>query len=121
RSECPWNASATAPVRSTSSPESDHPRDQPKGVLVIIGSKHGLADGKEGIGMRNNVGRRRGLWMLILLLAGANLAAGSDLRLVEAIKKRDTTSVPILLKQQVDVNTPQPDGATALHWAAHWN
>ena len=26
-----------------------------------------------------------------------------------------------LLAQGVDVNTAQPDGATALHWAAHWN
>ena len=26
-----------------------------------------------------------------------------------------------LLTQGVDVNTAQPDGATALHWAAYWN
>ena len=34
-----------------------------------------------------------------------------------------TTSTPCeaLLKQRVDVNAAQPDGATALHWAAHWD
>lgn len=47
--------------------------------------------------------------------------AASDLRLVEAVRHRDTKAVPGLLKQHVDVNTPQPDGATALHWAAHWD
>ena len=35
------------------------------------------------------------------------------------MKQQDTDAVRALLKQQVDVNTPQADGATALHWAAH--
>ena len=26
-----------------------------------------------------------------------------------------------MLKQKGDVNAPQPDGATALHWATHWD
>ena len=25
------------------------------------------------------------------------------------------------MSKKVDVNAPQPDGTTALHWAAHWN
>ena len=55
------------------------------------------------------------------LLAVAILAAmESDSRLAEAAKNRDDEAVRALLKQGVDVNAPQGDGATALHWVAHW-
>jgi ankyrin repeat protein len=46
-------------------------------------------------------------------------AAPIDLRLIQAVKNRDAESVRALLKQRIDVNTAQGDGATALHWAAH--
>ncbi|MCZ6491098.1 MAG: ankyrin repeat domain-containing protein, partial [Acidobacteria bacterium] len=63
-----------------------------------------------------------GIWWMLSLLSVATLAAAEgDLRLVEAAKSRDREAVRSLLQQQVDVNTPQPDGATALAWAAHWN
>jgi uncharacterized protein len=56
----------------------------------------------------------------ILLLSIASLAGASrDVRLVEAVKKGDNAAVRSLLKQHVDVNTPQNDGATALAWAVH--
>ena len=59
---------------------------------------------------------------VVLVLSVATLAAGADdLRLVEASKNRDLDVARALLTQQVNVNTPQPDGATALHWAVHWN
>ena len=60
---------------------------------------------------------------MVLLLAVANLAVAgnSDLRLVEALKRHDTAAAKALLRQKVDVNAPSADGATALHWAAHWN
>jgi len=48
-------------------------------------------------------------------------AAGPDQRVPEAAKKRDATAVRELLKQHADVNGRQPDGATALHWASHWD
>ena len=51
-----------------------------------------------------------------------SVAAATDLRLIEAVKKRNVESVRELLKQRpvrIDVNTAQGDGATALHWAAH--
>jgi ankyrin repeat protein len=57
----------------------------------------------------------------VVLSAAAPRAAGPDLRLVEAAKARDLAGVAALVKQRVDVNTPHQDGATALHWAAHWN
>ena len=59
-------------------------------------------------------------WSMGLLLSVASLDAAGDLRLVEAVKSRNTEAARVLLNQQVDVNTPQGDGATALHWAAHW-
>ena len=61
-------------------------------------------------------------WWMVSLLSVATLAAAEgDLRLVEAAKNKDREAARSLLQQQVDVNTPQPDGATALAWAAHWN
>jgi ankyrin repeat protein len=48
-----------------------------------------------------------------------SVAAESDLRLIRAVKGRDVESVRGLLKQRIDVNATQGDGATALHWAAH--
>ena len=51
----------------------------------------------------------------------ASLAVAQDQRLVEAVERQDRDAVRTLLAHAVDVNAPQPDGATALHWAAHWN
>jgi ankyrin repeat protein len=39
--------------------------------------------------------------------------------LVEAVKHQDKAAVRALLRQRVDVNAPEADGATALHWAAY--
>ena len=71
---------------------------------------------------------RRGWFVLSLACLGvagiagspaAFLAAGAELPLVEAVKSRDVNAVRTLLAEGVDVNAPQPDGATALHWAAY--
>jgi ankyrin repeat protein len=48
-------------------------------------------------------------------------AQGRDDRLIVAAKEQDVATVRDLLRQAVDVNTRQADGATALHWAAHWD
>jgi len=42
-----------------------------------------------------------------------------DARLADAAEKQDRATVRTLLKQHADVNAPQPDGMTALHWAAY--
>lgn len=66
---------------------------------------------------------RVGLWsgvVLLLSIAGA-AAAASDLRLVEAAKDADMTTVRSLLQQRVDANATEADGSTALHWAAQHN
>lgn len=52
---------------------------------------------------------------------GASASADEDRRLLEAAKRRDLAAVTALINQKVDVNVAQLDGATALHWAAHWN
>jgi ankyrin repeat protein len=39
----------------------------------------------------------------------------------DAAQQKDKEALRALLKQHVDVNAAQPDGTTALHWAAHWN
>jgi uncharacterized protein len=50
-----------------------------------------------------------------LLLSVSSLYA--DSRLADAVMAPDPEAVRSLLKQKVDVNAPQPDGTTALHWA----
>ena len=69
-------------------------------------------------------------WRIVPLLAVSSLglsaaawaqagATSREVLLVEAVKMADTAAVRALLEQQVDVNTPEVDGTTALHWAAH--
>ena len=56
--------------------------------------------------------------VLVLAAAGHAAAAGADLRLIQAVRRGDVPAVHQLIRQKVDVNARQPDGATALHWAA---
>jgi ankyrin repeat protein len=56
---------------------------------------------------------------LVLLASAAGAAAADDPRLIDAIKDRNLNTVQALLKQRADVNAPEGDGTTALHWAAH--
>ena len=53
--------------------------------------------------------------------AGAEAAARRDAPLLAAVKAADVDTVRSLVDQGVDVNQTAPDGATALHWAAHRN
>jgi len=55
----------------------------------------------------------------VMCTAASGAAAGRDSRLVEAVKRQDTQAVQALLNQGVDVDAPQGDGATALHWAVY--
>ena len=56
-------------------------------------------------------------WVAGLLVAGPTPAA-ADNALIEAVKKADKVAVQALLQQRTDVNQPEVDGTTALHWAA---
>ena len=67
-------------------------------------------------------GKRLGGWCLAFLvsLSVPNVVAGGD-QLIDAVKQGDAQIVRSLLEQQSDVDAAQPDGATALMWAAHRN
>jgi ankyrin repeat protein len=61
--------------------------------------------------------------MLIKLVVGSLLGAGylagaTDARLSEAAMNVDKASIQALLQQHADIDGPQGDGSTALHWAA---
>src|SRR5438067_757651 len=53
---------------------------------------------------------------LLLISAVNGHSVGSEL--ADAAMNRDMSSVRSLLQHKADVNAPQADGATALHWAA---
>lgn len=48
-------------------------------------------------------------------------AVGDDVRLVDAARARDIARVEALINERAPIHGRQPDGATALHWAAHWD
>jgi ankyrin repeat protein len=52
-------------------------------------------------------------------MGGSLLGTGSDALLADAAEKMDRARIRALLQQRVDVNTPQIDGMTALHWATY--
>jgi ankyrin repeat protein len=54
----------------------------------------------------------------LLCLGGAD-AAPAPASVAEAVKRADKPAVRALLQKRVDVNAPEPDGSTALHWAAY--
>ena len=60
--------------------------------------------------------RYRLAWCVIAFLSAANLsAAGSEL--ADAVMRGNKAAMRLLLERKVDVNAPQVDGTTALHWA----
>ncbi len=60
-------------------------------------------------------------FLLTIVVATAGNTQEVDLRLVKAAKAQDAATVQTLVEQQAPVNVAQPDGATALHWTAHWD
>jgi ankyrin repeat protein len=60
---------------------------------------------------------RVGVPALLLLATVGVAAATSDV--ADAVQRSDAAAVRRLLAQHADVNAPQADGATALHWAAY--
>jgi ankyrin repeat protein len=61
-------------------------------------------------------------WTAILILGLATAgraAAHSDV--ADAVMKGDKAALRTLLQQKADVNVPQVDGATAMHWAVYRN
>jgi ankyrin repeat protein len=60
----------------------------------------------------------------ILLLTGVTLipyAFGAPADIADAAQNRDWKSLKTLSTNRANINATQPDGTTALQWAAHWN
>ena len=57
--------------------------------------------------------------LAVTLLAFSQLAGAADSVVADAAKKDDRAAVERLIAAHKDVNAPQIDGTTALHWAAH--
>jgi len=59
----------------------------------------------------------------VSVAVGASVAfsAAADVPLIEAVKTANTATIQSLIEQHVDVNSPEADGTTALHWAVHRN
>ena len=59
--------------------------------------------------------------VLASFLLNFEVFAQPSSRLLEAAKRQDWTAVRTLVTGDTDVNASTPDGATALHWAVHWD
>jgi len=57
----------------------------------------------------------------LLAMNVANVANAASADVADAAQKKDLTALRTLVQRKVDVNVTQPDGTTALHWAAAWN
>jgi ankyrin repeat protein len=55
----------------------------------------------------------------VLFVVFATLRGSAETPLINVVKAADKTAVRMLLNQRVDVNAPQADGTTALHWASY--
>jgi uncharacterized protein len=61
----------------------------------------------------------RGILLAVLAASSASYGRSEDLRLIDAVKAGDTTSITQLMRQHRDVNAREPDGSTALLWASY--
>jgi ankyrin repeat protein len=57
--------------------------------------------------------------LTMALVPAASYAAGSEA--ANAAQRQDVTALRSLVAKKTGINVAQPDGTTALHWAAHWN
>ena len=60
-------------------------------------------------------------WFLAISVVVPSMASAAGSEAADAAQKKDTVSLRALVGKRVNVNTPQADGTTALHWAVYWN
>ena len=61
-----------------------------------------------------------GIALIVSVGWSSTVTAQGD-RLVDLARRQDRAGVRALVASGADVNAAQADGATALHWAAHWD
>src|SRR4051794_24952742 len=64
---------------------------------------------------------RAPVWLTLVAAACAlgSAAATASSDVADAVMRHDSARLTQLISQKADVNAPQADGTTALHWAAH--
>ncbi len=72
-----------------------------------------------GFGRRASISRFAGALLAGLALLACHQIAAAASALADAVMQQDAGRVRTLLREHVDVNATQPDGSTALHWAAY--
>jgi ankyrin repeat protein len=58
-----------------------------------------------------------GFVLFVIVVSFVTPSAATKSEVADAAAKGDTAAVRVLIAQKADVNAPQADGATALHWA----
>lgn len=69
--------------------------------------------------LRHSRAPMREIVLTLLLLAVPSIVSAGTSHIADAVEKANRAAVRELLQQKADVNAPQADGMTALHWAAH--
>src|SRR6266567_4604532 len=85
-------------------------------ALTGRGYNPGRESGDSGSGRRESMKRVVGNGVVLLLLSMVSLGAGRS-EVADAVMRGDRPAARKLVEQHADVNVPQADGATALHWA----
>ena len=57
--------------------------------------------------------------LVVALLLTPSFACAAESPLADAVERQDAAAVSKLLDQKADLRAAQPDGMTALHWAAY--
>ena len=60
-------------------------------------------------------------WLFVVFAGMPAIGYAAGTEVADAAQRRDAAAVRALISKRANVNAPQADGTTALHWAVHWN